>query len=187
VKDEVFFSGDVIAVVAARTKEIAYAAADAIQIEYDPSEQILERTYRTGFHEHAYLESETVMAVPDWTTEDYQIYGSIQNPYMTRGVVAVFMGLNLNKINVTPSILGGSFGGKDDIIHAMACRVTLLSKMTGKPVKLTNTREDSIKESYKRHPYLMTYKLGFMNDGTLKAMQISFCELALSCSGDRSL
>ncbi len=215
VNDEVFFSGDVIAVVAAKTQEIACAAAETIQVEYEPlevivdveeaikpnarlihpefksnvvlhypvikgdvekgfaeSDRVLERTYRTGFHEHGYIEPETVMAVPDWTTGGYRIYGSIQNPYQTREVAAFFMGLQLNKVSVLPSILGGSFGGKDDIIHAMACRVTLLSKMTGKPVKLTCTRENSMKESYKRHPYLMKYKVGFMNDGTLKAMKI---------------
>ena len=215
VKDEVFFSGDIIAVVAARTQEIAHTAAEAIQVEYEPiegvfdaeeavkpstrlihpefksnivvhypvikgdvekgfaeSDQIIERTYRTGFHEHAYIEPETLMAVPDWTTGGYNVYGSIQNPYETRKVVTRFLDIGLNKVNVMPSILGGSFGGKDDIVHAMACRVTLLAKMTGKPVKLTNTRENSLKESYKRHPYIMKYKTGFMRDGTLKAMQI---------------
>ena len=215
VHHEVFFSGDVIAVVAAKTREIAYAAAEAIHVDYEPlegifdveealkpnarlihpefksnvvvhyplikgdietgfadSDQVIERTYRTGFHEHAYLEPETVMAVPDSSTRGYRLYGSIQNPYQTRGFVAVFMGIRLNQINVMPTILGGSFGGKDDVIHMMACRVTLLSKMTGKPVKLTCTRENSLKESYKRHPYVMKYKVGFMNDGKLNAMKI---------------
>ena len=214
-EDEVFFSGDVLAIVAAQSLEIAHRAAEEIQIEYeafegifDPEEavkptsrlihpdfksnvvvhypvlkgdvergfaeadQTIERTYRTGFHEHAYIEPETVMAVPDWTIGGYKIYGSIQNPYETRGVVAKFLGVGLNKINVMPSILGGSFGGKDDIVHVMACRVALLAKITGKPVKLTNTRENSLKESYKRHPYIMKYKAGFMKDGTLKAMEI---------------
>jgi len=215
VNDEVFYCGDVIAVVAAETKESAYAAVDAIQIEYEPiegifdveeaikptarlihpefksnivvhyplvkgdvekglaeSDQVIERTYRTGFHEHVYIEPETLMAVPDPSMRGFRIYGSIQNPYATRAVVVSFMGLRLNQINVIPSTLGGSFGGKDDIIHIMACRATLLSKMTGRPVKLTYTREDSIKESYKRHPYLMKYKAGFTNDGKLRAMKI---------------
>ncbi|MCP4405711.1 MAG: molybdopterin-dependent oxidoreductase [bacterium] len=215
VKNAVFFSGDVIAIVAAKTQEIAYTAAEAIQVEYEPiegvfdleeaakpttrlihpefksnvvvhypvikgdveqgfgeSDQTIERTYRTGFHEHAYIEPETVMAVPDWTTGGYKIYGSIQNPYETREVAAKFLGIGLNKVNVMPSILGGSFGGKDDVVHIMACRVALLAKITGEPVKLTNTRESSLKESYKRHPYIMKYKAGFMRDGKLKAMQI---------------
>ncbi|MBN2461032.1 MAG: molybdopterin-dependent oxidoreductase, partial [Candidatus Cloacimonetes bacterium] len=67
---------------------------------------------------------------------------------------------------------GGSFGGKDDIINMMACRVALLCRKTQRPVKLTNSREISMRESYKRHPYIMKYKVGFNNDGRIIAMQI---------------
>jgi CO/xanthine dehydrogenase Mo-binding subunit/CO/xanthine dehydrogenase FAD-binding subunit len=215
VDKEVFYTGDVIAVVAAKTKEQADAAADAIEIDYDPiegifdpaeaikptarpihadfknnivnhyplikgdvekgfaaSEQVIEREYRTGFHEHAYIEPETVTVSPDPSSQGYKVYGSIQNPFTTRRMVAAFMGLNLNQVNVFGSTLGGSFGGKDDIINCMACRCALLSKMTGKPVKLTYTREESLRESYKRHPYILNYKVGFNKDGKLKAMKI---------------
>ena len=215
VNDEVFYSGDVIAVVAAKSKEAAYNAVNAIKVEYEPiegifhpeeaikptarlihpefksnivnhyplrkgdvekgfaeSDFIIEREYRTNFVEHAYIEPESVIAVPDPTTRGFKIYGSIQNPFTTRKVVALFMGLHLNQVNVLASTLGGSFGGKDDIINVMACRVALLSKLTGKPVKLTYTRENSLKESYKRHPYIMNYKVGFNKDGKLKAMKI---------------
>ena len=216
VNDEVFFTGDVIAVVAATTKEQAYEAVDAIRVEYEPydpltdieeavkpgarlihpeyksnimvhyplikgdvekgfskSDRVIERKYRTGFHEHAYIELESVTIVPDHTTKGYKVYGSIQNPFTTRKVVALFMGLKLNQVNVFGSTLGGSFGGKDDIINNIACRAALLSELTGKPVKITYTREDSLKESYKRHPYIMNYKVGFNNDGKLKAMKIN--------------
>ncbi|MCK4694375.1 MAG: xanthine dehydrogenase family protein, partial [Candidatus Cloacimonetes bacterium] len=215
VNDEVFFSGDVIAVVAARTKEIAESAVEEIEIEYEPiepvtdieeavkpdsrlvhpeyksnivvhyplikgdiekgfidSEQIIERKYRTNFVEHAYIEPESVTVVPDPTTKGFKVYGSIQNPFTTRKVAALFMGLNLNQVNVFASTLGGSFGGKDDIINNISCRLALLSKMTGKPVKLTYAREDSIKESYKRHPYYMKYKVGFNKNGKINAMKI---------------
>jgi len=215
VNDEVFYTGDVIAVVAAKTKEQACAAADAIDVKYDPiegvfdpaeavkptsrpvhmdfknnivnhyplvkgdvekgfkeSDQVIEREYKTGFHEHAYIEPETVTAVPDPTTKGYKIYGSIQNPFTTRRMVAAFMGLQLNQVNVFGSTLGGSFGGKDDIINCMACRCAVLSKMTGKAIKLTYTREESMRESYKRHPYILNYKVGFNNDGKLKSMKI---------------
>ena len=204
-----------IAAVAATSKEIARAAAEAIRVEYEEiegifeveealkpearlihpefksnlvihyplrkgnveqgfaeSEMVIERVYRTGFHEHAYIEPESVTAVPNPATKGFDIYGSIQNPYTTRKVVAAFMGLKLNQINVNASTLGGSFGGKDDIINVMACRVALLAKLTGKPVKLTYTREESITEGYKRHPYLMTYKVGFNKDGKVQAMKI---------------
>lgn len=216
VNDEVFYTGDVIAIVAAKTREQACDAADAIDISYDPvdgifdtaeavkpesrtvhsefksnivnhyplvkgnvdkgfdqSDQVIEREYKTGFHEHAYIEPETVTAAYDPTTKGFKIYGSIQNPFTTRRMVAAFMGLQLNQVNVFGSTLGGSFGGKDDIINCMACRVALLANITGKPVKLTYSREESMRESYKRHPYILNYKVGFNNDGKLNAMKIN--------------
>ncbi len=215
VNDEVFFSGDVIAVVAAASLEIAIHAVNAISVEYSPYEpltdpkkailpkarlihpeyksnivnhyplrkgnikigfdvadQILTRTYTTGFQEHAYIEPETVTVEPDNSTGGFNIYGSIQNPYTTRRVVAGFMGIPLNLINVIPSTLGGSFGGKDDIISNMACRTALLCQMTGKPVQMTNSRENSMRESYKRHPYIMNYKVGYTREGRITAMKI---------------
>lgn len=215
VNDEVFYSGDVVAAVAADSKEAARMAADLIRIDYEPikgifdpqeamlpesrlihpefksnimvhyplrkgnvaagfaeSDLIIERKYRTGFAEHAYIEPETVTVEPDPNSDGFNIFGSIQNPYTTRKVVTQFMGLKQNQINICASTLGGSFGGKDDIISNMACRCALLAARTGKAVKLTLTREESIKESYKRHPYNLSYKVGFMKDGILKAMKI---------------
>ncbi|MDY6915907.1 MAG: molybdopterin cofactor-binding domain-containing protein [Candidatus Cloacimonadota bacterium] len=215
VKDEVFFTGDVIAVIAAETKEIACQAAEAINIEYkefEPvtditeaikpssrlvhpeyksnimvhyplvkgdieagfaqSDHIIERTYRTGYQEHAYIEPESVTAVPDPSIGGFKIFGSIQNPYTTRKVVAMFMGLKLNQINIMQSTLGGSFGGKDDVVNNMACRAALLAYKAERPVKLTYNRENSMRESYKRHPYLMKYKVGFNKNGKLKSMKI---------------
>ncbi|MDD2237386.1 MAG: xanthine dehydrogenase family protein, partial [Kiritimatiellae bacterium] len=216
VNDEVFYSGDVLAVVAADTREQAQAAADRIETEYEPyapvtdvreaiqpgcrkvhgeyesnqvlhyplrkgnveegfaqSDHVIERTYETGFHEHAYIEPESLTAAPDPATGGVTIYGSVQNPYTTRKMVAQFMNLPLNRVTVKSSVLGGSFGGKDDQVTYISCRAALLASMTNRPVKLTLTREESIVESYKRHPYVMTYKVGFNNDGKLNAMQIN--------------
>ncbi|STW78949.1 xanthine dehydrogenase [Klebsiella michiganensis] len=57
-------------------------------------------------------------------------------------------------------VLGGSFGGKDDIIDNVSCRAALLVHLTGRPVKISYNREQSMRESYKRHPYKMKYRIG---------------------------
>ncbi len=136
------------------------------------SDRVMERTYRTGYHEHAYIEPETVAAESDINSGGVRVYGSIQNPYNTRGILAGFLGVPLNRVNVLASVLGGSFGGKDDTATAMACRVALLALLTERPVKLTYRREESFRESYKRHPYILRYKVGYNTDGKLTAMKI---------------
>jgi len=54
----------------------------------------------------------------------------------------------------------------------MCARVALGAQLTGRPVKIVNTREESLVESYKRHPYRMHYKIGVRRDGLITAMEI---------------
>ncbi len=216
VKDRVVFIGDVIAIVAAETKEAASLAADLIEIEYEEeqgvfspvealkpgaplvhpklgsnlvvhyplikgnvekafeeADLIFERDYKTPYQEHAAIEPESVIIEPDHTTKGIKAYGSIQNPFTTRNVLSIFTDLKLNQVNVVASTLGGSFGGKDDIINVMSCRAAALCLATDRPVKLTYTREESMKEGYKRHPYYLNYKVAINKDGKIKGMKIN--------------
>ncbi len=139
---------------------------------FSESDHILEQTYTTPFIEHAYIEPEAVTAVPREGNKGIYIVGSIQNPFTTRKVVAQALGWPLAKVRIQQAELGGSFGGKDDIMNILAARAAIAALKTGRPVKIRYTREDSIKESYKRHAYHLHYKVGFTNDGKIKAMKI---------------
>ncbi|RWX56919.1 molybdopterin cofactor-binding domain-containing protein [Photobacterium chitinilyticum] len=134
---------------------------------------VLERTYQVGFQEHGYIEPESVTAYQDPTSRDLIVTGSIQNPHRVRGFVASFLGINQARVNVCRAVMGGSFGGKDDGIDHLACRAALMASLTGRPVKFTYTREQSIIESTKRHPYDMDYKVGFNRDGRIQGIKIN--------------
>jgi CO/xanthine dehydrogenase Mo-binding subunit len=136
------------------------------------SDHIIEETYRTQNIEHAYIETEAVIAIPLGIGKGVKVIGSIQNPFTCRKVVAVVLGLPLNQVRVVQAEIGGSFGGKDDTMNILAARASVAAVKTNKPVKIKYSREDSILESYKRHPYILRYKVGYMNDGKLKAMKI---------------
>lgn len=131
---------------------------------------IIEHKFRTQFVEHAYIEPEAVLAEPA-EHGGVRIVGSIQNLFSSRRSVAAALNLDLNKVQLMHATLGGSFGGKDEVMTAMCCRAALLALKTGKPVKMVNSREESMLESYKRHPYIMYYKWGAKNDGTITAME----------------
>ncbi len=137
------------------------------------SRHILEREYEVGFQEHAYIEPEVVLTWLDPTERHLVISGSIQNPHRVRSFVARFMGCPQSDINIKRAVMGGSFGGKDDVIDHLACRSALLTQLTGCPVKFTYTREQSILESCKRHPYKMKYKVGLDDAGHILAMKIN--------------
>jgi CO/xanthine dehydrogenase Mo-binding subunit len=132
---------------------------------------VIERKFKTQFIEHSYIEPECVLAEPA-EQGGVKITGSIQNLFSSRRSVADALKIPLNRVQIIQATLGGSFGGKDEVMTSMCCRAALLAMKTGKPVKMVNTREESMLESYKRHPYVMYYKWGARNDGTITAMEI---------------
>ena len=137
---------------------------------FDEADFVIERKFRTQFIEHSYIEPEAVLAEPE-EQGGVRITGSVQNLFSSRRSVAAALNLPLNRIQIVQATLGGSFGGKDEAMTSMCCRAGLLALATGKPVKMVNTREESMLESYKRHPYVLYYKWGAKKDGTITAME----------------
>ena len=132
---------------------------------------IIERKFKTQFIEHSYIEPEAILAEPS-EQGGVKITGCVQNLFSTRRSVASMLNFDLARVQIIQSTLGGSFGGKDEAMTLISCRAALLAMKTGKPVKMVNTREESMLESYKRHPYVLYYKWGAKEDGSLTAMEI---------------
>jgi CO/xanthine dehydrogenase Mo-binding subunit len=133
--------------------------------------RVYHRQYATQRIEHAYIEPEAVLASPA-ESGGVEVVGSVQNVFSTRRALASVLDVPLNRVTVRHAVLGGSFGGKDDGMTILACRAALLAVATGRPVKMTLTREESMLESYKRHPYFLDYRVGLDADGGLLAMHI---------------
>jgi CO/xanthine dehydrogenase Mo-binding subunit len=136
------------------------------------SEVILEREYSTQRIEHSYIEPEAVLAEPG-ENGGVTITGSLQNLYNIRRAMSRVLDLPLNRIRLIQATLGGSFGGKDEVMSALCCRAAMLALATGRPVKMVNSRENSMRESYKRHPYKLKYKIGATREGMIQAMEIT--------------
>jgi len=139
---------------------------------FKQSDEIIEQTYTTQLIEHAYIEPECVTAIPGEGNLKIKIIGSIQNPFTTRKVVASVLGCGLNEVEIIQAELGGSFGGKDDTMNIISARAAIAALKLNRPVKIKYDREESIVESYKRHPYIMKYKIGYKKDGKIRAMKI---------------
>lgn len=147
------------------------------------STHIFEREYEVGFQEHGYIEPESITAWIDNNEQVMTLTGSIQNAHRIRGIVAKYLALPQSRVNVKRSILGGSFGGKDDIIDNIACRAALLAHLTSRPVKISYNREQSMRESYKRHPYKMKYKIGLDDEARIQAIKVDIIADGGSYSG----
>ena len=138
--------------------EAGFAQADAI----------VEGEYRVPFGDHVFLEPESGTA---WIDEDgvLTIRASTQVIEHFRDIADI-MGLPHNRVRVIAPMLGGGFGGKEDI--TVEAYLALLAYKTKRPVRLTYTREESILAHSKRHPYVMRYKTGATKDGKLVALDV---------------
>lgn len=138
--------------------------------QWESCSVIIEETFRTPRVEHAYMEPECGIAVPG-DDEILHIYGSIQHPFSTRRFISAYLGLPFARIEIHHHPVGGAFGGKDDTASVICARAALGALLTGRPVKITATREESFRESYKRNPYRMDYRMGFSPEGRLLAVR----------------
>ncbi len=138
---------------------------------YRQSEKTVEATFNTQFIEHAYMEPESCVAFPE-PDGSITVHGGMQHPFSTRRVVAKTLGVPLARVRIVQTTLGGGFGGRDDTIAVICARAALLALRTKRPVKMTYTREESIRESYKRHPFEIHYKAGLGADGQFSAMEV---------------
>jgi len=138
-----------------------------VETGFSEADIIVENTYRVPFVDHAYLEPESGMA---WIDEDGVITIRVSTQVIEhfRGIADV-LDLPHNRVRVIGTYVGGGFGGKEDI--TVETFLALLTYRTGRPVKLTYTREESILSHSKRHPYVMIYKTGAKRDGRLTSLQ----------------
>jgi len=135
---------------------------------FEQSEVKLDLVYRVPPQEHAYLETEGGLAIP--TTEGgVTVYASNQSPWIAHGHIVRTTGLLPHKVRVIQPPVGGSFGGKDDLNYETACQVAKLALVTGRPVRMTFSREESMIASYKRDAMNMHIQLGADNKGKLHA------------------
>ena len=135
---------------------------------FKEAEVIFEETYFTPSYEHAFMEPECSLARP-LNDGQIEVYVGSQIPYADRDQIAAALDLPLEKVRVRGPLVGGGFGGKEDIagqIHA-----ALLAQVTGKPVKILYDRQESMLVHPKRHATQIRVKLGLKRDGTLTAAQ----------------
>ena len=138
--------------------EAGMAAADVV----------LEHTYRVPFVDHAYIETESGVAWID-EREVVNIRVSTQVVEHFRSIAAA-VGVPYNKLYIQGAMVGGGFGGKEDI--TVEIYLGLLARRTHRPVKLVYTREESLLAHSKRHPMIITHRTGVRRTGEISAAQI---------------
>ena len=128
---------------------------------------VVTRKYSTPATEHAFLEPETALALPDG--DGVIIYSGDQGIYQTQHECAEACGLPQEKVRVIAKMVGGGFGGKEDM--SVQHHAAILALKTGKPVKLSMSRQESINFHPKRHGFEMEITTACDAEGNLTALK----------------
>jgi len=132
----------------------------------EASRYVLHETFQTPFTEHAFLEPECAVAVPDG--DGVLIYTSDQGVYDTQKETCILLGLPREKVKIVNKLVGGGFGGKEDMtVQHLAGMASYLTK---RPVKMKLTRAESLVVHPKRHPMDMEFTLGCDENGIIQGV-----------------
>jgi CO/xanthine dehydrogenase Mo-binding subunit len=134
---------------------------------------VVEETYRTPYQEHAYIETNGMIAVPE-TDGGITIYGSLQCPFYVQKAVASVTGMLMNRCRIIQAVTGGGFGGKEDAPSLPGGMVAVLAQATGRPVKYIMSREEDMQVMSKRHPGKIVYRSAASRDGMLLAVDVDY-------------
>ncbi|MGB9561606.1 MAG: molybdopterin cofactor-binding domain-containing protein, partial [bacterium] len=91
---------------------------------FEESDVIVEATYKTPYQEHAYLEPQTMVAIP-LPDGGMEIRGSMQCPFYVQEGVCEVLGVELAKVRVIQMETGGGFGGKEDVPSIVGAQAAL--------------------------------------------------------------
>ncbi|MFP6710323.1 MAG: molybdopterin cofactor-binding domain-containing protein [Rhodospirillales bacterium] len=144
------------------------------------SDFIFEKTFTTQMVEHVPLEPHASIA--EWDANGrVTVHSSLGRITLGRADISRVLELPINRIRIIATIVGGNFGGKNEITTEPI--VALLAKKTGRPVKCVYTREDEFISSTTRHPFVMEYKTGMSKEGKIMARKVRLvCDGGAYCS-----
>ncbi len=150
-----------------RLSTSTYSRGDA-DAALQSSTHTVHEVFHTQRVEHAFLEPESTLAVP---AEDgiLHVYSGGQGVWDDRDQIAAVLGLDASRITVELVSNGGAFGGKEDLSNQ--AHTALAAFLTGRPVKCTLTREQSLHLHAKRHPIRIELWAGCDADGRLTALK----------------
>lgn len=130
---------------------------------------VVEGEYSLPFVDHAFMEIECSISVPE-KDGSLTVYCGSQGPTDDRRQVAAALGWPEERVRIAHRYIGGGFGGKEDIagqIHA-----ALAAVKTGRPVKMLWDREESLLVHPKRHAMKLFYRTAASQDGRVLAADI---------------
>ena len=144
------------------------------------SKYVVTQHYKTPFTEHAFLEPECAVAFP--YKNGVKVYSSDQGVYDTRKEISIMLGWEAERVVVENKLVGGGFGGKEDVSAQHIAALAALK--VNRPVKVVFSRQESINFHPKRHAMEGTFTLGCDENGMFTGLD---CEIYFDTGAYASL
>lgn len=152
------------------SKRLEFKIGD-LDAGFAQADEIVEMDFKTAPVHQGYIEPHACLARYG-ADGQAEIWSSSQGHFVVRAYTAKLLDIDVSSVVVHPAEIGGGFGGKTVVyVEPVA---TLLSKITGLPVKLAMTREDVLRASGPTSGSSMTVKIGVKKDGTIVAADAVF-------------
>jgi selenium-dependent xanthine dehydrogenase len=154
-------NGNVLSTTVLKRGDVDRAIAEA--------KHVVTQHYSTPRQEHAFLEPESALAVPT-QCRSLTVYTAGQSVYDDHREIVRMLGVAGEKVRVISKFVGGGFGGKEDM--SVQHHAALLACHTGRPVKLTLSRNESLRVHPKRHPMEIDCTTACDENGKLTAARV---------------
>ena len=132
------------------------------------SAYVLSRHFETPWTEHAFLEPECCVALP-LENGGVKLLTTDQSAHTTQRECAAMLGVDFAHCLVENQLVGGGFGGKEDM--SVQHHAALLAYVARVPVKVKLSRAESILVHPKRHPFSMDFTLGCDETGVIQGVR----------------
>lgn len=132
------------------------------------SKYVVTRKYKTTWQEHGFMEPECCVAVPEGD-DGLLLYTTSQSIYDVQRECAAMLQWPREKVHCRAPLVGGGFGGKEDM--TVQPYAALMAWVTQKPVKVKYSRQESLDYHVKRHPMEMEFTTACDENGILTGMK----------------
>lgn len=136
------------------------------QAAIENSKYVVEGTFHVPPTEHAFMEPETAIGLPDG--DGVKVITGSQGVYDEHRELCNYLGLSPEKVRIKSAVVGGGFGGKEDM--SVQHQAALCAYLTKRPVKVSFSRQESINYHPKRHSMEIYCKIGCDEHGNIQGM-----------------
>ena len=144
------------------------SALGDVEAAMERADVVVEETYRSQRVDHAYLEPEAGIG---WIDSDGVLTLRVATQVIEHArEIAEILELPHSRVRVIAAYTGGGFGGKEDM--TVEPYLAALVWKTRRAVRMVWTRQESLLARQKRHPFVMHYRTGALDDGTIVAQDI---------------